>query len=126
MDERVDELMEERRGTVTIHPSVLVTIARLSAVSVPRVCRMSGRALGRILGAGTTGEGTRVVVEDHAVTVDLYVIVDSGASMLEVGRAVQGGVTRAIQEMVGMPVRKVNVHIDDVQLPCPPSSLQEP
>lgn len=126
MDEHVDELAEERWGTVTIHPSVLVTIARLSAVSDPRVCRMSGRAPGRILGAGTTGEGTRVVVEDHAVTVDLYVIVDSGASMLEVGRAVQGGVTRAIQEMVGMPVREVNVHIDDVQFPCPPSSVQEP
>ena len=126
MDEHVDELTDERLGAVTIHPSVLVTIARLSAVSVPRVCRMSGRAPGRILGAGTTGEGTRVVVEDHAVTVDLYVIVDSGASMLEVGRAVQGGVTRAIQEMVGMPVREVNVHIDDVQFPRPPSSLQEP
>ena len=125
MDEHGDELMTERLGTVTIDPSVLVSIARLSALSVSGVCRMSDRSPGRILGTGSTGEGTRVVVADHTVIVDLYVIVHSGMSMLQVGRAVQAEVTRAIEEMVGMPVREVNVHIEDVQFPCPGSSLQE-
>jgi uncharacterized alkaline shock family protein YloU len=34
--------------------------------------------------------------------------------MLELGRKIQSEVTRAVVEMVGMEVRAVNVHIEDV------------
>jgi uncharacterized alkaline shock family protein YloU len=46
--------------------------------------------------------------------VDLYVIVDHDVNMLQLGRTLQSEVTRAIEEMVGMNVRTVNVHIEDV------------
>jgi len=119
MDERTDE----RGGRVTIAPGVLVTIARLSALSVPGVCRMSDRAPGRILGIGGAGQGTRVEVVDGIVAVDLYIVVDGGKNMLQVARAVQAAVTRAIKDMVGMEVREVNIHIDEVEFPAvaPPS-----
>lgn len=125
MDEHVDKPAGERQGRVTIDPSVLVTIARLTALSIPGVCRMAQRTPARLWGTGSTGEGTRIVVIDHAVIVDLYVIVHSGVNMLETGRAVQTEVTRAIQDMVGMEVREVNVHIDDVEWPAVVSSSQE-
>jgi len=125
MDEYVDELVAERPGKVTIDPSVLVTIARLSTLSVSGVCRMAEHTPGRVWGAGGVGKGTRVMVADRGVTVDLYIIVHSGMSMLEVGRAVQAEVTRAIEDMVGMLVSEVNVHIKDVQFACPGDSLQE-
>ncbi|MDH7485962.1 MAG: Asp23/Gls24 family envelope stress response protein [Anaerolineae bacterium] len=125
MDEHVDKLAGERPGKVTIDPGVLVTIARLTALSIPGVCRMAQRTPPRLLATGSTGEGTRIVVIDHAVTVDLYVIVHSGVNMLETGRAVQAEVTRAILDMVGMEVREVNVHIDDVEFPAVAPALQE-
>jgi len=124
----MDERMDERLGTVTIAPGVLVTIARLSALSIPGVRRMSERgpsSVGRILGIGGAGQGTRVEVVDHAVTVDLYIVVDGGVNMLQVGRAVQAEVTRAIQDMVGMEVREVNVRIDDVEFPAAAPASQE-
>jgi len=116
MEERADE----RLGTVTIAPGVLVTIASLSALSVPGVRRMSERASRhmRILGVGGIGQGTRVQVVDGAVSVDLHIIVEGGVNMLKVGRAIQATVTRAIQDMVGMEVREVNVYIDDVEFPA--------
>ena len=117
MDEQM-EASEGRLGIVSIDPHVLVTIARLSALGVSGVCRTSPRVPYRLRGVGTTGDGTRVLVEDDTVTVDLHIIADSSAAMLDVGRAVQAEVKRAIQEMVGMPVVAVNVRIEDVEFPC--------
>jgi len=125
MDEHGNELTEVRAGTVTIAPSVLVTIARLSALSVPGVCRMSDHTPGRRLGQGSTGEGARIQIVDDAVTVDLFIVAKSGQGVLQVGRDVQRGVTRAIREMLGMDVREVNVHVGDIEFPCPKGPPQE-
>ena len=124
LGEQMDERTEGLLGTVTIDPGVLVTIARLSALSTSGVCHMSAQAPGRILGLGRAGEGVRVEIDDHAVAVDLYVVMKSGENMREAGRNVQNGVTRAIREMVGMAVREVNVHIEDVRFPCPEPPVQ--
>jgi uncharacterized alkaline shock family protein YloU len=42
------------------------------------------------------------------------VVAESDANMLRLGEALQAEVTRAIEDMVGMPVRSVDIHIDDV------------
>lgn len=107
-----------RRGKTTIAPDVLLTIAKLSALSVPGVARTSGvpGGVNRLFQRGT-GDGVRIEVKDHAVHVDLYVVVQHEANVREVSRAVQAEVARAIQEMVGMDVLGVNVHIEDVAFP---------
>jgi uncharacterized alkaline shock family protein YloU len=115
----MDEGTEERRGAITIDPSVLLTIARLSALSVGGVCRMAERTPGRLLGLGGSGEGVLVHVTGQGVSIDLYLIMESGSNMVDVGRSVQSEVKRAIEEMAGMAVHEVNVHIEDVQFPCP-------
>lgn len=107
-----------RRGKTTIAPDVLLTIAKLSALSVPGVARTSTvpGGVNRFFQRGA-GEGVRIEVKDHAVHVDLYVVVQHDASVREVSRAVQAEVARAIQDMVGMDVLGVNVHIEDVAFP---------
>jgi uncharacterized alkaline shock family protein YloU len=125
MAEHVEELTEGPAGTVTIAPNVLVTIARLSALTVSGVCRMAAHTPVRLLGHASTGEGVRVQLTEHTVTVDLFIVVKSGESMLQVGQAVQRNVTRAIREMVGMAVGEVNVHVADVEFPCPEWKAQE-
>jgi uncharacterized alkaline shock family protein YloU len=37
--------------------------------------------------------------------------------MLKLGETLQSSITRAIEEMVGLPVSAINVYIDDVALP---------
>jgi uncharacterized alkaline shock family protein YloU len=39
--------------------------------------------------------------------------------MYRLGQQLQAEVTRAIHDMVGMPVREVNVYIEDVVAPSP-------
>ena len=112
--------MEKNLGKVVIAPNVLVTIARLTALSVPGVIRMSPAwtaSMGRLLRRRVPGEGVRIEVEDDTVSVDLYIVVEQGANMPKLSRDVQAEVSRAIHDMVGMDVKEVNIHIQDVEIP---------
>lgn len=107
--------MEENSGLVMISPQVLTTIARQATLNVPGVVSMSpGISFDRLLRRGKGREGVRVAVEEGTVSIDLFIIVEPQVNMLRLGQEIQREVTRAIQDLVGMPVREVNVHIDDV------------
>jgi uncharacterized alkaline shock family protein YloU len=109
-----------RRGKTTIAHDVLLTIARLSALSVPGVASTSAvpGGVNRLFHrAAVEGDGVRIDVRDQAVTVDLYLVIEHNRNVREVSRAVQSAVARAVQEMVGMDVDAVNVHIDDIAYP---------
>jgi uncharacterized alkaline shock family protein YloU len=105
-------------GKTTIAPNVLLTIARLATLDVKGVSRMSELQGGvnRIFRRGYD-EGVRIRIEDDRVYADLYVILKSEVNVREVSRVIQTEVARAISEMVGMEVGRVNVHIDDILYP---------
>jgi uncharacterized alkaline shock family protein YloU len=102
-------------GKTTIAPEVLHTIARLNALSVPGVSRLSTAPgdVNQLLMRGTN-EGVRIAVENGIVYVDLYVILDHDVNVLEISHAIQARILRAISEMVGMEVGKVNIHVEDI------------
>ena len=110
--------MDENFGRVTIAPDVLVTIVRLTTQAVPGVAQMchqiGPRNIDRLLGRVAGGRGVQVAVVDDAVRVELYIIIESDVNMRSVSVDIQEAVTRAIQEMVGMEVSAVNIHIQDV------------
>jgi uncharacterized alkaline shock family protein YloU len=112
--------MEERKGTVTIAPQVLLTIAKLTTLSIPGVACMSHSLagnVGRFLRRHGRGEGLRMRVEDDVVYLDLYIIVEPNVNLLELGQEIQQETARAINDMLGMRVGKVDVHIEDVAAP---------
>jgi uncharacterized alkaline shock family protein YloU len=106
---------QEIPGAVTVEPEVIETIARHAALEVPGVVRIAERDVDRIL--GLTGKSVVIAVQEGQVTVDLYLIAGPDISLLQLGRTVQYEVTRALQQMIGMPVDAVNVHIEDVVYP---------
>lgn len=110
--------MKESVGTVRIAPRVLATIARLTALSVEgvsRLCPAPVRSVGSLWSGHGPNAGVRVDVVDDAVVIDIYVTATAEANMLSLGREVQGRITRAVEDMVGMPVQAVNVYIRDVE-----------
>jgi len=112
--------MEEAFGTVTIHPTVLTTVARLTSLATPGVARMNDKwrlNVERALGRPGRGSGVGLSIKDNAVIVDLYVVAEPAANLLRLGQTLQNEVSRAIQDMVGMEVLAVNVHIQDVDFP---------
>jgi uncharacterized alkaline shock family protein YloU len=106
-------------GTVTIAPSVLATIVRMTTLAQPGVLRLSPRtpsSLGRVLGGGAVAEGLRVeVFDDNSVSIDVHVIADPSVSLKELGETLQTRLDRAMEHMVGMTVRAVNVFIDELE-----------
>jgi uncharacterized alkaline shock family protein YloU len=109
--------MEEKLGTVTIAPQVLLTIARLTALSIPGVASMGSSFtgnVGRLLRRRSLGEGIRMRVEDDVVYLDLHIVVEPDVNLLELGHTIQQETSRAVNDMLGMQVGEVNVHIDDV------------
>jgi uncharacterized alkaline shock family protein YloU len=109
--------MDEKLGTVTIAPQVLLTIARLTTLSIPGVASMSQSFAGnvnRLLRRRSLGQGIRMQVEDDVVFLDLYINVEPDVNLLELGRQIQHETARAINDMLGMHVGEVNIHIEDV------------
>jgi uncharacterized alkaline shock family protein YloU len=107
-------------GKTTVSPEVLLTIARLTALNVPGVSRMCNvpMPVNRLLKKGShQGEGVILSIEDDTVSADLHLIVNSEISLHEVSRNVQEEVVRAFEEMVGMTVGRVNVHVEDIDFP---------
>ena len=120
-------MVEEKLGKVTIAPNVLVTIVQKTALSVPGVARLSENVPGvqRLLGLHTTAEGVQVSIAENQVKVDVYLVARRGFELLEMGRKLQRDVTRAIVDIVGMRVREVNVHIEDIATEFAPDAEVE-
>jgi uncharacterized alkaline shock family protein YloU len=107
---------EESKGRVVIAPEVLMTIARLAALSVPGVIGMAAvpGGVNRLFRRQPQHSGVRIAVHDDTVRADLYLVVGRGTNLRDVGQRVQAEVARAIDQMLGMHVASVNIHIEDV------------
>lgn len=102
-------------GKTTIDAGVLLTIARLTTLSVPGVHRM-GEVPGSVRGMFRRNhdQGVRIEVENSMVDVDVYVVLEKDVEIRRTSHAIQTEISRAISEMVGMEVGRINVHIDDI------------
>ncbi|HET9590413.1 MAG TPA: Asp23/Gls24 family envelope stress response protein [Anaerolineales bacterium] len=104
-----------RQGKTTVAPDVLITIAKLSALSVPGVSRMAQvpGGVNRLFKRGAH-EGIRLQVTDNTVFASLYLVLKRDVNIREVSRNVQRQVARALQEMVGMDIGAVKINIEDI------------
>jgi uncharacterized alkaline shock family protein YloU len=112
-------------GKTTIAPDVLTTIARLATLSIEGVARLSTAPsdVNQFFKRGfTVNEGVRIEVENDTVYADLYVIMKHDVNVREVSHQIQAQVARAISEMVGMEVGKVNIHVEDIDYSSPTES----
>ena len=105
------------QGKTTVSPDVLITITRLSALSVPGVSRMAQvpGGVNRLFKRGI-GDGVRIQVEDNVVSANLYLILRQHVNIREVSRNVQHQVARALQEMVGMDIGGIEIHVEDIDV----------
>jgi uncharacterized alkaline shock family protein YloU len=114
----------EAPGKVTIAPNVLTTIVRSTTLEqrgVRRLAPVPPNVRG-LLAGGAADEGIFIEVTDEGVQIEVHIVAEGDTNLLKLGESLQSSITRAIEEMVGMPVAAVNVHVDDV---VPPSAKTE-
>lgn len=109
-------MVAEPLGVVRVARQVLSTIVVNAALQIPGVVRMARGSdqWSRLLGREVPKEGVTLTIKDNTVTADLYLVIATHVNIVEVGSAVQEEVASAIEHMVGMQVREVNVYIQDV------------
>nr|PZN03128.1 MAG: Asp23/Gls24 family envelope stress response protein [Bacillota bacterium] len=111
------------KGSVKITDEVVSIIAGLAATEVEGVADMSGGFAGGIaemLGRKNLSKGVKVQVGEKDVLVDIYLIVNYGVRIPEVAWKVQENVKKAIENMTGLTVTEVNIHVQGVNFGKPP------
>lgn len=105
------------KGFIKIADEVVGIIAGLAAIEIDGIAGMSSgiaSGIAEILGRKNLSNGVKVQVGEKEAAVDLYIIVDYGVRIPEVAKAVQENVKSAIENMTGLVVIEVNVHIQGV------------
>jgi uncharacterized alkaline shock family protein YloU len=113
------------QGRTTVADTVVEKIAGLAARDVRGVYALGGgtaRALGalreRIPGGRTSlGQGVSVEVGERQAAVDLDIVVEYGAEIGELSKAVRRNVIANIERMTALEVTEVNISVDDVHIP---------
>jgi uncharacterized alkaline shock family protein YloU len=105
----------DAHGVVRITKHVLGSIIELAALGVAGVARLAplSSPWPRVFRAEPQ-RGIATSVRGKVLSVDLYVILEPGANMPEVGRAVQEAVAHAIEDIVGMEPGEINIFIQDI------------
>lgn len=116
--EMIADFEKTELGRIEIAPEVIEVITGLAAAEVEGVAHMSGGFVGDIaerLGRKNLAKGVKVEVGKKEAAVDVYIIVKFGYKIPEVARNIQENVRHAIENMTGLKVVEVNVHIVDVE-----------
>ena len=107
------------QGTTTIAPDVLLTIAQLTTLNVNGVSRLGHvqTPVNQLLKRTQKREGVSIEIVDDVVYVDIYVVLKNDVNVRDVSHNIQHEVSRAISDMVGITVGRVNIHNEDIDYP---------
>ncbi|WP_114853960.1 Asp23/Gls24 family envelope stress response protein [Brachybacterium sp. YJGR34] len=117
--------LQTTEGITTLEDTVVAKIAGMAAREVPGVHDM-GSAARRAFSAVTeripnsqtnVAGGISVEKGETQTAIDVTVVVEYGASIVEVGNAIRRNVIDQVEGTTGLEVLEVNVNVVDVHLP---------
>lgn len=118
--ENIRVLSEETYGSIRIADEVVSIIAGLAAVEVEGVADMMGGfggGLVEMVGKRNLSKGVKSNVGDKKTEVDLCIVLDYGVKIHDVAAKVQKNVKEALENMTGLDVAQVNIHVQGIKLP---------
>ncbi len=107
-------------GEVRIAEEVVSIIAGLAATDIEGVASMSGGiggGIAEVLGRKNLSKGIKVEVGTEDAKVDIFIVVDYGARIPDVAWDIQESVKKTVENMTGLNVSQVNVHVQGVHFP---------
>ena len=105
------QALESPLGRITISSDAIAHIVGETARECYGVVAMAGRRRLR----DHPARGIEIGRTDDGVTIDLHVVVEYGLNLAEVASTVRNRVGYEVSRLTGLPVRAVEVHIDDVR-----------
>lgn len=116
--ENIDEISVEGNDTIKISNEAVATYAGIAISEVSGVYGMAGSFAGGITealsGKKNPTRGIKVDVGDKDAKIDVNIIVEYGARIPDVAFEIQTRVKKAVENMTGLKVLEVNVHVQGV------------
>lgn len=111
---------ESPLGKIQVSPRAIASIASEAVLSCYGVVGMAPASLGdgiaEILQVDNYHRGVEVDNVDGEIVVDLYVVVEYGTRISEVANNVMESVKFSMERALGMPVARVNVHVQGLRV----------
>ncbi|MEV6626430.1 Asp23/Gls24 family envelope stress response protein [Amycolatopsis sp. NPDC051106] len=122
---KTEGALASAQGSTSISDVVVQKITGLATREMPGVHALGGGAARafsaireRIPGAtASAGQGVSVEVGEKQAAVDLQLVVEYGVSIADLSRSVRRNVITAVEQMTGLEVVEVNIHVGDLHLP---------
>ena len=121
VEENLEEISIEGNDTIKISNETVATYAGIAVSEVPGVYGMAGGFAAGITeslsGKKNLAKGIKVDVEEKNAKIDVSIIVEYGARIPEVAYEIQTRVKKSVENMTGLKVLEVNVHVQGVETP---------
>lgn len=115
-----EQMAETEVNGIKIAEEVVAQIAGIAASEVKGVCGMNGgfvEGISEILGKKSFSKGVKVQVGEKDTTIDLFIIVEYACRIPDIAWEVQNRVKTAVENMTGLKVLEVNIHVQGISLP---------
>lgn len=108
-------------GKITISDDLITNIAGYAAVENYGIVGMNSKkasdAWVELFGRDNLRRGVKITtVSPNVVDIDLYVTLEYGVSLPAVAQNTKSNVKYRVEEMTGLTVRQVNVHVESVRV----------
>ena len=121
-NEEVKDLVESEvaleNSNIKIADDVIAVIAGVAVAEVPGVASMSGGFAGGISevlsGKKNLSKGIKVESGEKETKIDVNIIVEYGVRIPDVAFEIQNRVKKSVENMTGLKVVEVNVHVQGV------------
>ncbi len=112
-----NEITTENDG-IKISDDVVAVIAGVAVSEVPGVSGMAGGFAGGFSevfsGKKNLAKGIKADIEENKAKIDVNIIVEYGSRIPDVAFEIQNRVKKAVENMTGLKVEEVNVHVQGV------------
>ncbi|EFI42052.1 alkaline shock protein 23 family protein [Peptoniphilus sp. oral taxon 386 str. F0131] len=106
-------------GNVKIADDVIATIAAVATEGVEGVVEMQSTLKASVtdmLGVKNLARGVKVSVGEQEAVIDMFITVLYGKNIVEICKNVQEKVKEAVENMTGLDVVEVNIHVSGIAL----------
>ena len=121
--EELNEVLESEtaENTIKISDDVVSIIAGKAVSEVEGVSSMAGGFAGGITevlsGKKNFSKGIKVEVGEKETKIDVNIVVEYGTRIPDIAFEIQNRVKKAVENMTGLKVLEVNVHVQGVHTP---------
>ena len=112
-----ESLVVDDNNEIKISNDVVAVIAGVAVSEVKGVAEMSGGFAGItevLSGKKNMAKGIKVEVGDKTTKIDVNIIVEYGTRIPDVAYEIQDRVKKSVENMTGLKVLEVNVHVQGV------------